>query len=170
MDKNIILTGMPGVGKSTIGVLLAKRMGCGFVDTDLYIQTRQKMMLQEILDTIGLDEFIRLEEEVILSLVCETSVIATGGSVVYGSRAMAYLKSLGTVIHLDLAPELLIKRIDNIDSRGIAMAKDKTIAHLYSERLPLYEKYRDIKIDTTGKTPEQVANIIVTGEAIEMKL
>lgn len=157
---NVVLVGMPGVGKSTLGVLLAERRGYGFIDTDILMQTRQGLKLQQIIETHGLDGFRRIEEETILSLTVASHIIATGGSVVYSAKAMRHFKQCGRICHLDIEPQLLRKRLDNINTRGIVMAPGQTIESLYRERYPLYRQYADMTIETGNRTPEQVVNEI----------
>ncbi|MFB3894570.1 MAG: shikimate kinase [Phycisphaerae bacterium] len=159
--RNIILIGMPGVGKSTCGVLLAKATGRGFIDTDVYIQVGTGRGLQEIIDAEGLDAFRKLEEQYILCLDCKNSVVATGGSVVYSPPAMAHLKSAGRVVFLDLPLADIIKRIGDLAIRGIVMAKGQSLSSLYAERLPLYRKYADITIDCQGLNQDQVVGAIL---------
>ena len=153
---NVVLIGMPGVGKSTIGVLLAERLGYGFLDTDILMQTRAGMKLQEIIAARGADGFRRLEEQTILSLSVSAQVIATGGSVVYSSRAMAHLRKSGWVCHLDIEPQRLKQRLDNIDTRGIVMAPGQTIESLYRERHPLYLQHAHETVWTGDQNPIQV--------------
>ena len=157
-NENIVLTGMPAVGKSTVGVLLAKRLGWSFIDTDLLIQTGESRKLQEILDSEGMEKFCAIEEQHILQLNCHRTVVSTGGSVIYGKKAMARLKSLGLVVHLDLRPDFLKERLVNLSSRGIVMGKDQQIETLYQERRPLYIKYADAEIDCRNLSPDQVAD------------
>ncbi len=158
--RNIVLVGMPGVGKSTIGVLLAERLGYGFLDTDILMQTRKDKKLQQIIAAEGLDGFRRIEERTILSMSVTSHVIATGGSVVYSGKAMQHLKRSGWVCHLDIQPQVLCKRLDNIDTRGIVMAPEQTIESLYRERYPLYMQYADMTIESGTLTPSQVLDRI----------
>lgn len=158
--KNIVLIGMPGAGKSTIGVLLAKSMLMDFVDTDLLIQKKCSESLCGIIAAKGIDEFLKIENDVICESVFENSVVATGGSAVYGEEAMAKLRADGVAVYLKLSPEELVRRIDNIHTRGIAMKDGTSIADLYAERAPLYEKYADITVDCEGLTPEQCVEAI----------
>lgn len=141
--KNIILIGMPGSGKSTVGVLLAKSLGYGFLDTDLTIQQREGALLQDILNLRGTTAFLDAEESAIRSVSCESTVIAPGGSAVCREVAMAHLKRLGKVIYLKVSPQSLERRLSNISTRGIAMEPGQTIGDLYEARAPLYEKYAD---------------------------
>jgi shikimate kinase len=147
--SNIVLIGMPGSGKSTVGVLLAKMLGMNFIDADLLIQQREGMKLYEILAQKGNDYFARVEEEVNASIEAENTVIATGGSVIYGEKAMEHLKSIGKVVYLKVPLRELERRIKNFATRGIQMAPGQTLGDLYAERVPLYEKYADITV-TTG--------------------
>jgi len=148
--RNIVLIGMAGAGKSTVGVLLAKALSRTFIDTDLLIQAAEGRRLQEILDRDGIEAFRRLEEKHLLGLSARGAVIATGGSVVYSARAMAHLKDNGVAVYLYLPVDALERRVTNLDSRGIVMAPGQTFAELYRERQPLYEKYADLTIDCSG--------------------
>ena len=145
--KNIVLTGMPGVGKSTIGVILAKQLGYEFVDSDLVIQRRENRLLSEIIEHEGVDGFIEIENQVNASLSVEKSVIATGGSVVYGREAMEHLKKTGKIIYLQISYPALEKRLGNLKGRGVILRKGQTLKHIYEERIPLYEMYADYIID-----------------------
>jgi shikimate kinase len=158
--KNIVLIGMPGAGKSTVGVILAKTLGRKFIDTDLLIQQRQGRFLQEIIDRVGIEGFIAIEENVILELEASDCVIATGGSVIYSSSAMRRLKSDGVLVYLKLPYDEIEKRIKNISSRGIAMGRGQNLAGLYEQRTPLYEMYADIVIDCAGMDMESVVSAI----------
>ncbi len=153
--KNIVLIGMPGAGKSTVGVLLAKSLLTDFTDTDLIIQKKTKKALCDIISEHGTEYFISLEEEIILGEEFSGCVIATGGSVVYGERAMARLKENGICVYLKTELDELIKRLGDITTRGIAMDKNTGIPELFRSRCPLYEKYADITVDCTGLTPEE---------------
>lgn len=157
---NIILIGMPGCGKSTVGVLLAKTLLYDFVDTDLVIQNKYGMSLCDIIDKYGIDGFKSIENEVLASLRCENSVIATGGSAVYGEDAMRNLKANGKAVYLKLSPEEIEKRIDNIATRGIVMGKGSSISELYLERAPLYERYADITAECSGLGIEDCVTMI----------
>lgn len=152
---NIVLTGMPACGKSTVGVVLAKTAGMSFLDTDLLIQERAGMKLQDILNEKGMDEFLRLEEEVLASVDVENTVISTGGSAVYSDRAMKHLDSIGTVVYLQLSLEEIEQRLNNIKTRGIAMGPGETLADLYDKRVPLYEKYANVTITAAGLSVEE---------------
>ena len=158
--KNIVLTGMPGAGKSTIGVLLAKTLLMDFCDTDLIIQKQTGTSLCSIINEKGTDEFIKLENEIIAAQNFENCVVATGGSAVYGKDAMQKLQSSGTVIYLKVDADELEKRICDIHTRGIAMKDGTSIAELYAERAPLYKKYADITVECTALSPEQCVDAI----------
>jgi shikimate kinase len=159
--KNIILIGMPGVGKSTVGVLLAKALSRDFLDTDVYIQAKEGRTLQEIIDQEGLRAFCQIEERHVRSLKFRSSIIATGGSVVYYPAAMAHLRSSGIVIHLDLALAPLKKRLTNLPTRGVVMAPGQRFDHLFDERLPLYRKYSHLTIDCARRSHEEIVAEII---------
>ena len=159
--KNITLIGMPGAGKSTIGVILAKSLLCDFTDTDLIIQKKTGKSLCQLLDEKGTEGFLQLENDIIFEESFVKSVIATGGSAVYGEEAMAKLKKESTVIFLDVAVSELEKRLSNIKTRGVAMKKGTTVKDLYNERLPYYQKYADITLECTGLTAEECVDRIV---------
>lgn len=166
--KNIILIGMPASGKSTAGVLLAKTVGYGFIDTDLLIQNEQKSLLCDIIAAKGAEEFIKIEENVLSDLWAERCVVATGGSAVYGERAMRHLQEIGTVVYLKLGEKTIEKRLKNIVLRGVVMRRSgETVADLYAERVPLYEKYADITVDCEGKDAEQTVHAII--EAVGLR-
>jgi shikimate kinase len=156
LETNIVLIGMPGAGKSTLGVLLAKELSRSFMDTDIFVQTEEGQPLQAIIEEKGVQHFLEVEESHVLSLRPQGYVIATGGSVVYSPKTMAHLKTRGVVILLELSLPLLIRRIQDMDSRGIAMAPGQDLASLYHERKPLYDRYADIRISCDHKGHEQV--------------
>jgi shikimate kinase len=160
-NKNIVLIGMPGVGKSTVGVLLAKALGRYFLDTDVFIQAIQGRSLQEIIDRDGLVAFGRIEEEYVLCIDLTNAVIATGGSVVYSEQAMRHLAAHGVIIHLDLPVEKIEERIGNLPTRGVVIEKGQTIRSLYDQRQPLYRKYARLTLDGTDKNHEQIVSHIV---------
>jgi shikimate kinase len=155
-DKNIVLIGMPGVGKSTVGVLLAKALGRYFLDTDVFLQAVQGRSLQEIIDHDGLAAFCRIEEEYVACIDLTNAVIATGGSVVYSERAMQHLADHGVIVHLDLPVDRIEQRIGNLPTRGVVMEPGQTIRSLYDQRQPLYRRYAQLTIDCTDKTHEQL--------------
>ena len=144
--SNTILIGMPGSGKSTLGVLLAKALGFSFIDTDLIISRRADKPLQRILDEEGLDAFLKLEREVGEELGCDRTVVATGGSMVLSESAMAHLKALGTVVYIDVPYEEIVRRVRNIKTRGIAFHKNETLEQVYLAREPLYSRYADVTV------------------------
>ena len=158
--KNITLIGMPGSGKSTIGVLLAKRLGLDFVDTDILIQTQQGAQLQDVLDSLGLEAFLDLEGDTLAALDCHNTVLAPGGSCVCRKHAMEQLKRLGAVVYIKLPFEEIEARITNLDRRGIAFRPGETLRDIYEERSPLYEQYADITVETYGLTLEQSAAMV----------
>jgi len=145
--NNITLIGMPGAGKSTLGVVLAKILGYEFLDSDLLIQREEKRRLYQIIDEEGDDGFKRIENRVNASIETENTVIATGGSVVYCSEAMEHLKSIGKVVYLRLS-------LKSLEKRGVLLKEGQTLKDLYEERVPLYEKYADIVVDEEGKDLE----------------
>jgi shikimate kinase len=157
---NLILIGMPGAGKSTVGALLAQYANMEFFDTDLLLEIREGCSLQHIVDQEGYLGMRAAEERLILSLDCRDAVIATGGSVVYSEAAMAHLQSLGRVIFLYLPLEDLLPRLTDLDTRGLVRRPGQSLADLYAERLPLYRRYAHLTIDCRGRTREEVARKI----------
>ena len=157
MKSNLTLIGMPGAGKSTIGIILAKNLAMGFIDTDVLIQINHQKTLQRILDESGHLALRALEEKEILKLNIENHVIATGGSAVYSPKAMALLKKISKVIFLEVNFDVLEKRIHNFKTRGIAKAKDQTFQALFQERRRLYRKYADLTIDCNIMDQEMLA-------------
>ncbi len=155
MRNNIILIGMPGAGKSTLGVLLAKAMGKLFVDTDIIIQQETKRLLQDIIDKDGTEEFLKLEEEILMSVDTENTVIATGGSAVYSEKAMEYFRKNGKIVYLHVDFAEIEKRVTNITTRGIVLKNGRSLADAFAERKPLYDKYADIVVDCTGSSIEE---------------
>lgn len=160
--KNIVLIGMPASGKSTVGVVLAKTLGVGFVDTDLVIQQREGRLLQDIIDKDGLKAFLEIEENTLLSLDCENSVISTGGSAVFGEKAMEKLKKNAVTVFIDVSPSVLEKRLSNITTRGIAAKQGESVEDILRERLPLYKKYADFTISTENENVESSVEKIVS--------
>ncbi|PKM93882.1 MAG: shikimate kinase [Firmicutes bacterium HGW-Firmicutes-1] len=157
---NIILIGMPGAGKSTVGVVLAKALGFQFIDTDLIIQEREQELLHMIIQEKGMEAFLALEEKAILTLTGDNKVIATGGSVIYKEAGMNHLKKLGIVVYLNTHYKILEKRIRNMETRGIAMGKNNTLKDIYWERKALYERYADLTVTCKGKTVEKIVKLI----------
>ncbi len=154
--KNIVLIGMPGAGKSTVGVVLAKRLGYRFLDSDLVIQEQTKKLLHELITEHGVDGFLRIEEEINASLNCENAVIATGGSVIYGEKAMEHLREIGCVVYLKLSYEEIEERLGDLTARGVALKDGQTLRDLYNERCPLYEKYAHVVQECDGKLVRQI--------------
>lgn len=159
--KNFVLVGMPAVGKSTIGVLLAKSLLLSFTDTDLLIQGKYKKSLCDIIKDNGTKAFLDIEENIILEAEFKNSVIATGGSAVFGEKAMKKLKENGVVIYLSLPMDEIKKRIGDIKSRGVVLTNGTTVDDIFAERKPLYEKYADIKIDCDNLTAEECVEKII---------
>ena len=149
---NIILIGMPGSGKSSVGVVLAKALGLDFLDVDLLIQSREGALLQNILDSRGVEAFLDVESEAIRSVNCKRTVIAPGGSCVCRDDAMEHLRSLGTVVYLRLSYPEVVTRIHNLYSRGIALQPGQTLADVYDYRTPRYERYADLTVDADGQS------------------
>ncbi len=158
---NIILIGMPGVGKSTAGVILAKVMGYDFVDSDLLIQQREGRLLAQIIEEDGVDGFLAIEESVNASIDMEKCVIATGGSAVYSDKAMNHLKKIGKVVYLRLGYNELKRRLDDIKQRGVVLREGQTLEDLNFERSLLYEMYADIIIDEGNHNIEETVKEIV---------
>ncbi len=154
--ENIVLIGMPGAGKSTVGVVLAKKMGCRFVDSDLVIQEKYGRLLHELIEGLGVEGFWKIENDVNASLMAEGSVIATGGSAVYGEEAMEHLRSIGQVVYLKLPYEEVEERLGDLNARGVTVKPGQTLRELYEERVPLYEKYAHVTIDCSGKMLREV--------------
>lgn len=161
MRSNVVLIGMPGSGKSTVGVLLAKRLALAFVDTDVLIQAAERRSLQEIVDAEGHLALRRIEERVLLGLDCRNHVIATGGSAVYSPSAMEHLRTGGIVVFLDIDLPTLEARVADFGTRGLARRPDQTLVDLFAERRPLYLEYADERIDCSGLTHEMVCARII---------
>ena len=159
--NNIVLIGMPGAGKSTVGVLLAKTLGYAFLDTDLVIQEREGRLLQDLVDELGVEAFLDREAAAICSVDCDRTVIATGGSVVCRDGAMEHLRELGRIVYLQLPLEELERRLHNISTRGIAMAPGETLAHIYDYRAPLYRKYADLTVAVDRQTLEETVEQVL---------
>lgn len=147
---NITLIGMPASGKSTVGVLLAKRLGYSFVDVDIVIQEQEGRLLKEIIAEEGQEGFLHVENRVNAELSVHNSVIAPGGSVIYGKEAMEHLKKISTVVYLKLSYEAVEERLGNLTDRGVVLKDGMTLKDLYEERVPYYEQYADITVDETG--------------------
>ncbi len=156
MTDNIVMIGMPGSGKSTVGVVLAKKMGYRFVDSDLVIQEQYGKLLHELIEEHGVEGFWQIENDVNTSLELHKSVIATGGSAVYGREAMEHLHNMGTVVYLQLPFEEIAERLGDLNARGVTLMPGQTLHDLYLERTPLYEKYAHITIDCSGKSLREI--------------
>lgn len=152
---NIVLIGMPGCGKSTVGVLLAKALGKAFIDTDVVLQAKEGRKLQPMIDDIGIDAFLKKEQDAILSLDCENTVIATGGSVIYGDDAMRYLHENGIVVYIKLPYRAIERRLSNLATRGVTLKEGQTLLDLYNERIPLYEASADVVCESNGLEIEE---------------
>lgn len=160
MKNNIVLIGMPGAGKSTVGVVLAKVVGHKFVDSDLVIQETYDKLLHELITEHGLDGFLEIENQVNAGLDMEKSIIATGGSVIYGEEAMKHLKEIGLVVYLKLSLESIAERLGDLKQRGVALKEGWGLKELYEERVPLYEKYADVVMDCEGKSIRKITEEI----------
>lgn len=160
-NNNIVLIGMPGAGKSTMGVILAKVLGYRFVDADLLIQEQEGRLLRDIIEQDGLDRFIEIENQVNASIRTENTIIATGGSVIYGREAMEHLREIGTVIYIRLSYATINERLGNIKQRGVVLKEGQNLSDLYEERCPLYEKYAHLVADSEGLDTEQLMELIV---------
>lgn len=157
--KNIVLIGMPGSGKSSIGVLLAKSAGLGFIDTDLVIQEKTGEKLQEIIDHNGIEAFLKTEDEVLSTLKTQNTVIATGGSAVFSKNGMDNLSKNGVIVFLDVSLDEIKRRINNITTRGIAMKSGEGLDSVYKERLPLYNSYADFTV-TSDSIEDTISEIL----------
>ncbi len=160
---NVVLIGMPACGKSTTGVVLAKTMRKSFIDTDLMIQEKEDRALQDIINESGNDYFREVEEDVLKTLKTTNSVISTGGSAIYYPEAIKNLKQNGTIVYLKISLETIEERLNNIHTRGVTMKEGDTIASLYAERIPLYEKYADVIIEADEFTVEETVEAIIAG-------
>ena len=161
MQNNISLIGMPGAGKSTVGIILAKNLSFGFIDTDILIQINHQKPLQQILNETGHLNLRAIEEKEVLKLNIENHVIATGGSIVYSENAMTHLLRISRVIFLEVNYQEIKRRIHNFNTRGIAKSKDQTFKELFEERQPLYKKYAEITVDCNHLDQEEVALEII---------
>ena len=160
---NIVLIGMPGAGKSTLGVVVAKILGMDFLDADLLIQSQMDSTLHKIIDAMGPDGFLQVENRVLSDIDCQNTVVSTGGSAVYSSEAMKHLASTGTVVYLKVPLPELEERLGSLHERGVVMREGMggSLAMLYQERVPLYEAYADITVDTAGLGTREAAEALV---------
>jgi shikimate kinase len=154
--NNIVLIGMPGAGKSTVGVILAKVLGMSFIDSDLLIQKQEGRLLRDIIREEGLQGYIDIENQVNRDITVENTVIATGGSVIYCAEAMEHFRKTAKVIYIKLSYEAINKRLGNIRKRGVVLRDGQTLSDLYQERIPLYENYAHITIDAEGLGIEEL--------------
>ena len=159
--KNIILIGMPAVGKSTVGVVVAKRIGYEFIDTDLLIQKQERRLLKEIIAEEGNERFLEIENQVNRDLEVERAVISPGGSVVYCEEAMRHFKEIGTVIYLHATYEDIYKRITNAKNRGVVLKEGQALKDLYDERVKLFEKYADYTVSEEGLSLEETIDMVL---------
>ncbi|MEE0740853.1 MAG: shikimate kinase [Emergencia sp.] len=159
--ENLILVGMPSCGKSTVGVVLAKTMNKGFVDTDILIQQAEQKTLQEIINEKGNDYFHQVEERVLLEFDGRDAVVATGGSAIYFDKAMEKFKEHGRVLYLKVSLDTVLTRLNNIKTRGVTLEKGQTLEDLYGQRVPLYEKHADLIVEADGCTVEEVVEKII---------
>ena len=159
--KNIILIGMPAVGKSTVGVVVAKRIGYEFIDTDLLIQKQERRLLKEIIAEEGNERFLEIENQVNRDLQVESAVISPGGSVVYCEEAMRHFKEIGTVIYLHATYEDIYKRITNAKNRGVVLKEGQALKDLYDERVKLFEKYADYTVSEEGLSLEETIDMVL---------
>ncbi|MBP3476366.1 MAG: shikimate kinase [Lachnospiraceae bacterium] len=157
---NVILIGMPGAGKSTVGVVLAKRLGYAFLDSDLVIQSKEGRLLHEMIADKGVEGFWQIEESVNASIEADRTVIATGGSVIYGSRAMEHFKQIGTIVYLKLSLEAIADRLGDLSERGVTLREGQDLAALYEERIPMYERYADIIMDCENLSIREIVTAI----------
>lgn len=158
---NLILIGMPGCGKSTVGVVLAKVLGYQFIDSDLLIQEQEKRLLKDIIAEDGLNRFLEIEDCVNADIECNHAVIATGGSVVYGARAMEHLRSIGTVLYFKLSLDSVTERLGDLKERGVVLKEGQSLASLYQERCPLYEKYAHLTVNAEDFSIREMTEQIV---------
>lgn len=158
--KNVILIGMPGAGKSTVGVVLAKRLGYTFLDSDLVIQQKYGKLLHELISEHGVEGFWKIENDVNAGLTCVRTVIATGGSAIYGAEAMEHLRSIGTVVYLRLTLPQIEERLGDLTERGVTLREGQDLKALYEERTPLYEKYAHVIIDCDGQRVRELVTRI----------
>ena len=157
---NITLIGMPGAGKSTVGVVLAKRMGMDFIDTDLIIQKEYNKTLSEIINEKGIEEFKKVENDVISKLELDNTIIATGGSAVYGKEAMKHLRDISKVVYIELTEENIEDRLGDLNERGVVLEDGETLQELYDERIPLYKKYAHIIVNADDMVLREVVKNI----------
>lgn len=161
MKKNLIFIGMPAVGKSTVGVVVAKRLGMQFIDTDLLIQKQENKLLREIISTVGEEGFLKIENQVNRDVDVENSVISPGGSVIYCEEAMEHFKDIGIIVYLQASYQTIKRRIRNPKKRGVVLREGQTLRNLYDERIKYFEKYADIVVSEDGcRIEETIENVL----------
>lgn len=171
MKDNLIFIGMPAVGKSTVGVVVAKRLGKRFVDVDLVIQEQEKKLLREIIADVGEDGFLKVENRVNAGIEAENSVISPGGSVVYCEEAMRHYKEIGIIVYLKASYQTIKRRIRNPKKRGVVLRGGQTLRDLYNERVPYFEKYADITVCEDGcRIEETIENVLNAVESYKKGL
>jgi shikimate kinase len=158
---NIVLIGMPGAGKSTVGVVLAKKLGLSFLDSDLVIQEKEGKLLHELIEEHGVEGFWQIENDVNASLNPVNAVIATGGSVIYGREAMHHLQTIGKVVYLKLPYNEVAERLGDLNARGVTLREGQSLSDLYEERIPMYEQYAHITVECSGHTLREVVECVV---------
>jgi shikimate kinase len=163
MKPSITLIGMPGSGKSTVGIILAKKLSLGFIDTDIVIQMSQEQSLQEIIEESGYLHLRRIEEQEILKISVQNYVIATGGSAVYSEKAMSHLQDISNIVFLEVDFDTCTKRIHNFETRGIAKSETQSFRDLFDERQLLYRKYAELTVDSNTLDHEETAELIASG-------
>ena len=160
-SKNIVLIGMPASGKSTVGVILAKILGMDFIDADIVIQRREGSRLEEIIDKQGVDGFLKCEEDALLSICAESTVIATGGSAVYSQAAMERFAENSDIVYLEVPLDALKKRLKNIKERGVVLRNGESLEEMFENRTKLYDKYADIKVVEEGISIEETVQAVI---------
>ena len=171
MKDNLIFIGMPAVGKSTVGIVVAKRLGMRFVDADLLIQEQEKKLLREIIAEVGEEGFLKIENQVNAEVEAENSVISPGGSVVYCEEAMRHYKEIGTIVYLKASYQTIKRRIRNPKKRGVVLREGQSLRDLYNERVPYFEKYADITVCEDGcRIEETIENVINAVERYKKRL
>lgn len=166
MKNNLVFIGMPGVGKSTVGVVVAKQLGMHFIDTDLLIQEQEKRLLREIIVDEGEEGFLKIENQVNRNVNVENAVISPGGSVVYCDEAMKHFREIGTIVYLKASYQVIKKRIQNPKKRGVLLKEGQSFRDLYNERIRLFEKYADITVCEDGcRIEETIENVLSAVES-----